>query len=229
MISGVSIGLALGAGFLTVLSPCVLPVVPILVGRSLQSNRYGPLALMAGLVGSFAVLGSLLGVSVSWFADLASVLRTVAIIVLLVMGILAIFPELAYKLFGRLRLDGWLKQPERVGLMGEFWLGTQLGLVWTPCAGPVLAGILTLAVANDNPLTAFGLLVTYALGAALPMLVIAYGGRYLSGKLLGLRAHAESLQRVGGVLVAASAVAILLGWDMQIQLLLAPFFLAPSL
>ncbi|MBC8123753.1 MAG: cytochrome c biogenesis protein CcdA, partial [Gemmatimonadaceae bacterium] len=100
---------------------------------------------------------------------------------------------------------------------------------WTPCAGPVLAGILTLAVANDNPLTTFGLLVTYAVGAALPMLVIAYGGRYLSGKLLGLRTHAESLQRVGGVLVAASAVAILLGWDMQIQLLLAPFFPSPSL
>lgn len=223
-VSSPSAGLALVAGFLTILSPCVLPVVPMLVGRSLQSHCYGPLALVAGLIAGFATMGSLLGVTASWFVGVASVMRNMAIALLLVAGILAIFPKWSYKLFSGLRLSRWMKEPKRVGLMGEFWLGTQLGLLWTPCAGPVLASILLLAAVKHNAAGAFNLLMLYGLGAGLPLITIAYGGRYLSRHLLSLRSRGVVLQRVGGVIVAASAIAILLGWDVQIQLWLAPIF-----
>lgn len=218
-----SASLAVLGGIVTVLSPCILPILPILVGRSLQSHRYGPLALVAGLIVGFATIGSLLGITVSWFAGVASILRNVAIALLLVAALSAIFPESGYRLFNRWRF-GWLKEPVRVGLIGEFWLGTQLGLLWTPCAGPVLASILLLAAVSHDIATAFALLLLFGLGAALPLLLIAYGGRYLSQHLLRLRAHTIILQRVGGALVALSAIAILLGWDVQIQLWLAPFF-----
>lgn len=219
-----SVGLALLAGVLAVLSPCVLPVIPLMVGRSLQSHRYGPIALVIGLIASFAITGSLLGVTASWFAELASTLRTIAIILLLVAGILAILPQLSYRLFSRLYLERWVKEPTRVGLAGEFWLGSQLGLLWTPCAGPVLGSILLLAAVEHDAANAFVLLFAYGLGSGLPLLAIAYGGRYLSKHLLSLRSHGATLQRVGGVTVAATAIAILLGWDVQIQLWLAPIF-----
>lgn len=223
-VSTLSTGLALLGGILTVLSPCVLPILPILVGRSLQSHRYGPIALVTGLIGGFAVAGSLLGVTASWFTGLAGALHTGAIALLLVMGLLAIFPKWSYRLFSYFPVGNWMKEPTQVGLIGEFWLGTQLGLLWTPCAGPVLGSILVLAAVRQQVATAFVLLISYGVGAALPMLAIAYGGRFLSRQLLSLRSHSTVLQRIGGVMVSATAIAILFGWDVQIQLWLAPIF-----
>jgi cytochrome c-type biogenesis protein len=219
-----SIGLALLGGFVTVLSPCILPVLPLLVGRSLQSHAYGPVALVAGLVSGFAVAGSLLGVTASWLTGLANILRQLAIALLLFLGFLAIFPIYSYRLFSYLPLSNFTQEPVRIGLMGEFWLGTQLGLLWTPCAGPVLGGILTLAAVNHQFVGAFGLMIAYGVGAGLPLLAVAYGGKVISRRLFQLRSHSVPLQRVGGVIILATAIAILLGWDVQIQLWLAPFF-----
>ncbi len=219
-----SIGLAIAGGVLTVLSPCVLPILPILVGRSLQSSTYGPIALVTGLVAGFAVAGSLLGISASWLGGLANGLRTGAIALLLILGLLAIFPTWSYRLFRYLPIHRWLKETPRIGLAGEFWLGTQLGLLWTPCAGPVLGSILILAAVHHQVVSSFSLLLAYGIGAALPLLAIAYSSRRFSQRLLSLRAHGATLQRIGGALVAGTAIAILLGWDIQVQLWLAPFF-----
>ncbi|UFP95201.1 cytochrome c biogenesis CcdA family protein [Gloeobacter morelensis] len=224
----VPLGLAFAGGLLTVLSPCILPVLPILVGRSLRSHRFGPLALVIGLVGGFALAGSLLGVTAEWLAGLASFLRTAAIALLLVLGLAALLPEWSHRLWAR--LGGFQPlEPRRDGLWGELLVGSQLGLIWTPCAGPVLGSILTLAAVGGQPAGAFGLLLVYGLGAAVPMLVFAYGGRYLSAQLLGLRAQGELLQRIGGAAVAATALAMLLGWDVTVQMWLAPLLPTPTL
>jgi cytochrome c-type biogenesis protein len=212
---------------LTVLSPCVLPILPIIIGRSLQSHRWGPIALVAGLVSGFAVAGSLLGITASWITPLANGLRNLAIIVLLILGVLAIFPKWSYQLAQALPLVnriGQMKGPARIGIMGEFWLGTQLGFLWTPCAGPVLAGILVLAAVNHQVIGALSLLSIFGLGAAIPLLAIAYGGRALTRRLIYFRSYSAVLQRIGGVLVLGTALAILLGWDIQLQLWLAPLF-----
>lgn len=223
-ISLVSLGLALLGGLVTVLSPCILPILPIVVGRSLQSHRYGPIALGAGLVGGFALAGSVLGIPASWLTDLAELLRTGAIALLLLIGLLALFPKWRYGLVQHLSLGRWMQQPVRTGLAGEFWLGTQLGLLWTPCAGPVLGSILVLAAVDHRVGGAFVLLVCYGIGAAMPLLLLAYGGRLASRQLLSLRPHGATIQRVGGVMVLSTAIAMLLGWDIQLQLWLAPLF-----
>lgn len=222
-----SIGLAALGGMLTVLSPCVLPILPILIGRSLQSHRYGPIALVAGLVTGFAAVGSLLGITASWLAEFVTVSRNGAIAVLLTLGLCAIFPNWSYRVFHWLPIHQWAKPFARVGLLGEFCLGTQLGLLWTPCAGPVLGSILVLAAVHQAVSQAFVLLFAYGVGAAVPLLAIAYGGRAASHRLQILKGRSTLLQRVGGVAVAATAIAILLGWDVQIQLWLAP--LLPNL
>jgi cytochrome c-type biogenesis protein len=217
-----SVGLAWGGGIITVLSPCVLPVLPIIIGRSLQSHRYGPLALVAGLVGGFAVMGSLLGFAASWIPDLADGLRSIAILVLLVMGVLSIFPQWGYRFFRYFSINS--DRPTPLGLVGEFWLGTQLGLLWTPCAGPVLASILLLAAVQHQPLSAFGMLLVYGLGAAIPLLMLAYGGRYWGQRLLRLRSHSGKIQRIGGIMIVSTAIAMLLGIDVWLQLWIAPLF-----
>ncbi len=222
--SAISIELAILAGTLTALSPCVLPILPLLIGRSLQSHRYGPVALGIGLVSGFAVAGSVLGIGASWLSGLTNFLRYGALALLFALGILALFPNWSYRLFGYLPIARWTKEQPRIGLWGEFYLGTQLGLLWTPCAGPILGSILVLAAVKHQVLSAFGLLIAYGLGAALPLIALAYGGRRLSQKLLGLRSSSVLLQKIGGVIVIITAIAILLGWDVQIQLLLAPFF-----
>jgi len=217
------LGLALLAGVLTVLSPCVLPILPIIVGRSLQSHRYGPVVLVSGLIAGFAVAGSLLGITASWLTRVANGIRLVAIAVLLILGLLAIFPHWSDRLFSVLRIQRF-QTPTPKGLIGEFWLGTQLGLLWTPCAVPILGSILILAAVDHQIAGAFRLLLVYGMGAALPLLAIAYGGRTLSRRLLKIRAYSSTLQRIGGVMIVMTAIAILLGWDVQIQLWLAPLF-----
>lgn len=215
---------AIFAGVLTVLSPCVLPILPILVGRSLTAHRYGPIALVVGLIAGFATFGSLLGLTASWFTELASLLRVTAIAFLFLAGLSTIFPEISYRLMSRIQLGKVFKEPSRVGLMGEFWMGTQLGLLWTPCAGPILASILVLAAVKRDAVMAFYLLTLYGIGAGIPLLGLAYGSRYFSQYFVRLRPRSMLLQKIGGVMIVGSAIAILLGWDVQIQLWLAPLF-----
>lgn len=224
MTISISVGLAGLGGMLTVFSPCILPIVPLVVGRSLQSHRLGPVALVAGLISGFAVTGSLLGVTASWFTELSTLLRTFAIALLLILGLLALRPTWSDRVFSVFSYRNRLKEPARLNLTGEFWLGTQLGLLWTPCAGPVLGSILVLAAVQHQVVGAFILLVAYGLGAAVPLLAIAYGSRRVTQRMLRLRPYTAILQRVGGVMIVVTAIAIFLGWDIQIQLWLAPLF-----
>lgn len=222
--SNLSAGLAIFAGILTVLSPCVLPILPSLVARSLTSHPFGPLALIAGLIVSFAAVGSLLGVTASWLNFAAIFLKNAAVVMLLLAGLSAIFPLWNYRLSSYLPLGKWLKEPQRLGLLGEFCLGTQLGLLWTPCAGSVLGSILIVAAVKHDIVSAFFLLTLYGIGASIPLVCLAYGGRYLSKYFWGLRSKSAILQKIGGVIVVATAILILFGWDVEIQLWLAPFF-----
>lgn len=225
-LSPLAIALSLTAGLLTALSPCILPILPILIGRSLQTHRYAPIALVLGTITGFAIAGSLLGIASIWLTGLANVMRILAISILLVLGLLSIFPKLSYLLLAKLPIPKF-KETKRSNLASEFLLGSQLGLLWTPCAGSVLGSILVLAAVNQEILSAFILLICYGTGAGIPMLLLAYASRYFSKSFLQLRAHSQLLQKIGGLMIVITAIVIILGWDVKIQLWLAPCF--PSL
>jgi cytochrome c biogenesis protein CcdA len=213
--------LALLAGLATVASPCVLPVLPFLLGATVDkansANRRRPLLIVAGFVLSFSAFALALG-AVSSAAQLAQeTLRNVAIVLLGVSGLLRIWPrpwdflvERVRPLWARLRGDAVPKQS------GAFVLGLSLGAVWTPCAGPVLASILALVVQAHDPSRAVRLVGLYALGAALPMLALIHGGQAIVQRVRGVARHAVALQRAFGVLVLASAAAIWFQVDTQI-------------
>jgi cytochrome c biogenesis protein CcdA len=230
------ISLSALAGLVTILSPCILPILPILLGRSLRSHPFGPLALVGGLALSFAVMGSLLGFSAQILGPLSYGLRQVAILLLLLLGLGSIFPAIAYTVSGwitafplfRARSQPAISQ-RTPSLSAEFLVGTQLGLVWIPCAGPVLASILTLVVVEKATVPGFLALLAYALGAGIPMLLIAYSSQWLIGHLRGITPYMGLVQRIAGVCITLAAVGILLGWDQQIQIWLAPLFPQPLL
>lgn len=141
------------------------------------------------------------------------------------MGILAIFPEKGYQLFSYLpRFNNSSPSFTEGDLLGEFWLGISLGWLRTPCAGVILGSIITLAAVGGQVREAFLLLLAYGIGAALPLLAIAYGGKHLSQNLASLRSQSQNLQKIGGVVITGTAIAILLGWDIKVQLWLAPLF-----
>lgn len=222
------IGLAGVAGVVTLLSPCILPILPILVGRSLQNHRWGPLVMIGGLAVSFACTGILLGFSAQFLGPLSQFIRQLAIGVLLMLGLGSAFPRLSHRVFQWIGPPQFGKpveaRPSQGSLWAEFLIGTQLGVVWIPCAGPILGSILTAVVADQEILLGFLALLTYAAGAGLPMLAFAYGSKGLVQRARGLYPHMETIQRIAGVGIAVTAIGILLHWDVQIQLWLAPLF-----
>ncbi|CAH0300847.1 hypothetical protein SRABI118_04393 [Massilia sp. Bi118] len=212
--------LAALAGLATVASPCVLPVLPILLGAGAGGReRSRPLLIVAGFVVSFSGFALALG-AVSSSAQLAQdTLRNLALALLALSGLLRLWPEpwdrlVAWSRGVLERLRGTSAAAvEREGQGSGFVLGLSLGAVWTPCAGPVLASILALVVQAREPQRAAALIALYALGAAIPMLGLIHGGRVAAQRVRALARHALALQRVFGLLVIASAALIWLQYD----------------
>lgn len=215
--------LAAGAGFATVASPCVLPLLPAIVGISTQGGRLRPLAIVLGFVLSFAGVALLFGASAQVLGLSAQALRNASAIALLITGVLMLWPPLADRLMARLsRPLDWLTQgaqrlstQDSGGLGGGVLLGASLGVLWTPCAGPVLASILALAAGAGTPAQSAPLLLAYAAGAGLPMLALAHGGRWATTRLRPLARHAGRLRQAFGAMVVATAAAMLAQVDTQ--------------
>jgi cytochrome c biogenesis protein CcdA len=231
--------LALLAGLLTIASPCILPVMPILLGTSVdRPSRVRPLFIVAGFILTFAAFAMLLGAVSSTVHVAQQVLRNTGLALLACSGLLRIWPR-AYDWLV-IQLQTQLQAPlQRIkaafapgvqtssGNTGGFVLGMSLGAVWTPCAGPVLASILVLVVkAQDLGWSAL-LLTLYAIGAAIPMLAIIYGGHYVTQRVRVVARHAQRLQQVFGVLVVLTALAIYLQYDVLAYARIAALF--PSL
>jgi cytochrome c-type biogenesis protein len=210
------------AGTLSVLSPCVLPLLPIVVASALQRHRYGPLALAGGLVLTSAATGLLfasLGFAATVDRDLA---RTVAATLMLLVGLVLLVPPLQ-------EATAWAARPLArgasaftgrlsAGLGGQFVLGLLLGIVWTPCTGPTLAATVTLAAGSHDLAHAGAVMLFFGIGAVVPVLVLAYGSRRL------LAAREISLARVAaigkplmGVLLMLVGLLTLSGTDKTIE------------
>lgn len=211
--------LAFLAGVLTIASPCVLPVLPMLLGASLgQSDRLRPLAIALGFVAAFSVVGIAFGALSSAFGDAHGVVRNGAILFLLVTGLARLWPAGFARLAGPFggiaeRLADRLGSVGGSGVAGGFVLGMSLGVVWTPCAGPVLASILALVAKAQDLQRAAALLGVYAAGAAIPMLLIAYGGQFATTHVRRLARHTQRLQQGFGVLVVVTAIAMYFQYD----------------
>ena len=197
------------AGLITSLSPCVLPVLPILLAGSATGGRRRPYLLVAGLVTSFTLV-TLLGAALLDALGLPEdLLRNLGIAMLFLVAATLAWPQLGY----------WLERPlyrltrRRAGdEAGAFVVGLSLGVVFVPCAGPVLAAVSVLAATSDVSLRLFATMLAYAVGAAIPMLAIALGGRRVATAL-----RPRWFRPVLAGVVAVTALAIAVGEDRRFQ------------
>lgn len=221
--------LAFLAGVLTIASPCILPILPVMLGTAVaRQSRTRPLFIALGFVLTFASLGMLLSV-VSSTAGLAQdALRTGGIVLLGVAGLLRLWPRpydlLMARAGGMLQRLGAHGERGGAGNAGGFVLGMSLGAVWTPCAGPVPASILALVARSQDLGWSAWLLTCYAIGAGIPMLAIAYGGQFATSRVRRIARHTEGLQKGFGALVLLTAIAFYFQYDVLAYAWLADYF-----
>jgi cytochrome c biogenesis protein CcdA/thiol-disulfide isomerase/thioredoxin len=200
------LGIGLLAGIVTAISPCVLPVLPILLAGGASGRS--PLRVIGGLVASFSVFT----LFATWILDKLGLpqdtLRNLAIAFLFVLAAVLMVPRAA--LLAERPLASLSRIRPRGADGGGFLLGVTLGLVFVPCAGPVLATVTVVAANEDVGVRAILLTIFYAVGAALPMLVIAYGGRGAGARL---RRHAQAIRVGSGAVVAVVALGLVLHLD----------------
>ena len=204
--------LALGyaAGALSTLSPCVLPILPMVLFGVVERHAWGPLALAAGLSTSFAGVGiAIASVGFNIGVD-PSTLRLVVAAVLAGMGAVLLVPALQGRLAasatpvasrGQVLLDRL--QPS--GLGGQFALGALLGVIWSPCSGPTLGAAVGLAAQGDSVVTAAATMISFGFGAATPILALAYGSRQA---IFARRDWLARVSRIGKPLMGATFVGI---------------------
>jgi cytochrome c-type biogenesis protein len=208
--------LALFAGILTIAAPCTLPVLPILLGASI-GRRAGarPAFIAAGFVASFAFVALALNATATALHFDPDALRTAGLVLLVIFGALMIWPTPFEQLTARLAGAGVALQPIRAAQtnFGGFVLGTTLGLIWTPCAGPVLGAILTAVATSPDHAHGALLLLTYTVGAAVPMLAVAYGGQAISTRVRSVAPYTVRLQQAFGIIVIAFALSAFLQYD----------------
>lgn len=226
MMAAGNIVLAFVAGLLSVLSPCVLPIVPIVLGAAASKHRLGPAALAAGLCISFVTIG-LFVATVGHSLDIgADAFRYLAAILLLALGAVLMLPALQARLAaagGPIAnwTDHYFAANRSDRLSAQFWIGLLLGAVWTPCVGPTL-GAASLLAAQGHDLPAVGItMFAFGVGAALPLLALGLLSREAMmrwrNQLLDVSYGAKMAL---GALFITIGMLVLLGLDRQVETLL---------
>lgn len=219
----IQILLAILAGVLTIGAPCILPVLPILLGTSIgYTSKTRPLFITLGFVIVFAIVGLFLSLIITKLNISPDSIRNVALIVLGIFGLFMIWPlpfeKLTQSLNGVINKANQTASQAGSGNLGGFILGCSLGLIWTPCAGPVLGSILTLIATQKNLVQAGILLIAYSIGAGIPMLIIGYGSQWVSTKVRSIAKYSVRIQQIFGVLIIILALVMFFRYDLILQL-----------
>ncbi len=223
MNDGLSPILAFAAGALTILSPCVLPLVPIVLAGAAQKDRFGPLALALGLVVSFTAVGFVVAaMGPAWGID-GDIVRLFGSVLIVAVG-LSLLVKPIEKLIARVTapLANWASQRqagmERYGLAGQAAIGVLLGLVWSPCVGPTLGAATVLAAQGQNLAQVAIVMGAFGTGIACVLLLIALASRGLLSRWRGnmMTVGGSGKRILGGLLVVVGAM-ILTGGDRYLE------------
>lgn len=217
------VGLSLAAGSLTTLSPCVFPILPLVLGGAVQGNRLAPLAMGSGMAISFALIGLVIGALGPALGIDSDNVRIFGALLLIVFGLVMLVPALNRRFTEWMlpiassanaassRLDGG-------SLGGAFLLGGVLGLVWSPCSGPLLASALTLVASEGGASRGALILGLFGIGAAIPLVGVAYASRSGFSRARGwVLARIDAIKKAFGVVILLTGVAILTGGDKWVE------------
>jgi len=219
----VSFFFAFLAGVLSTLSPCVLPILPIILSAATNQHRFGPITLASGLTLSFAVIGTALASLGSQIDFAQDNFRTFAAVLMGIIGIVLIsgsFQErLSMALSGISGVGNTLLSKVRIdGLLGQFLIGALLGLVWTPCVGPTLGAAITLASQGKDLEKIIFVMLIFGIGAGLPLAILGVLSRTALQKVKGGLGQASILGKkfLGGFLMLIG-ILVFSGLDKSIE------------
>lgn len=216
------IAFAFLAGIFTILSPCILPILPAILSGGTLQGKWRPLGMILGLIASFTFFTLSLTLIVHATGLSPNVLRYAAIVIIALFGLIMLFPRLSdWFAQATAPLANWgqriQKTPTKSGFGGGFLFGIALGLLWTPCAGPILAAITTLVATQSINSAMILLTLAYSIGAGIPLFLIAYGGGKVIQSSRFLSSHSEGIRQFFGALMLLTALAIAMHWDMTLQ------------
>lgn len=177
-----SMFLAYIAGVVTILSPCVLPLLPIILGSSFNEHRRGPLFLVAGLIISFTTFGMVVATIGFSIGLTTSVLQTIAATVMIIFGLILLFNPLyeRFSAFASASTSGINSKVSTIklsGARGQFALGLLLGAVWSPCVGPTLGAAITLASQGQSLIYAATIMLLFSIGTSTPILAMSFASQ----------------------------------------------------
>jgi cytochrome c-type biogenesis protein len=218
-----TIGLAFLAGVLSILSPCVLPLLPIILGTAQSEHRFGPVALAAGLAVSFTAIGlfvATIGFAIGLDTD---VFRAISAVLLIAVGTVLLVPRLQEQFAVAASPAGsWVDDHfggfSTTSLWGQFGLGVLLGAVWAPCVGPTLGAASLLAAKGENLGQVAVTMLVFGIGAALPLMLLGFVSREAMMRWRGrLMEAGKGGKMLLGVLLVAVGLLIASGADKRLE------------
>lgn len=208
------------AGLVTVLSPCILPLLPIILSSSTTSGRQKPIGIVLGFIASFTFFTLFLSSLVKLFGLPPNLLRNISIFILTFFGASLFIPSISRKtevLFSKLsRLIP--SNSVKSDFFGGFIIGLSLGVLWTPCVGPILASVISLALTGTVTGLTFFITLAYSIGTAIPMFFIIMAGSTALSKVPWLVKNSLKVQKLFGLVMILTAILIYFNFDRQFQL-----------
>ncbi len=211
------------AGVLTIINPCVLPLLPIVVASAAGAHRYGPFALAGGLIVSFVGVGlfvATIGFGIGLDAEL---FQYIAGSILIVLGLVLLSSPLQQRLalagsgLGSMA-DGWMQKVTPEGWQGQLVIGLLLGVVWVPCVGPTLGAASIMASRGENLGEVALTMALFGIGAALPLLILGSLSRELLLRWRGkIAASGRGVKMVFGAIVLVVGISIITGFERDVQ------------
>ena len=215
--------LGYAAGLLTLINPCVLPILPIVLATALQAGRMGPLAVAAGLSVSFVARGLLVSIAGRSLGITDQTLSNAGAVLMILFGLVLLVPRFSASFATATagmsaRADAQIDNTDTNGLTGQFVGGILLGAVWSPCIGPTLGGAISLASQGESLIHATLIMITFALGVSTIVVGLGYGAQSVIRKRQALmRRLAGSARPIMGVVFVAVGVAILLKFHHYLE------------
>ncbi len=210
------------AGIITILSPCILPVLPIVLSVSVSDRSVfkKQIGTITGFIFSFTFFTLFLSSLVNLFNISPNVLRSFSIFVIAFLGVSMLsgtIQSIIERIFSFIVNKVPHISSDGSGYWSGFLVGLSLGLIWTPCVGPILASVITLALSGTVTINAFIITLAYALGTAIPMFAVMVGGNKVLTKIPLLAKNAGKIQKVFGLITIFIAIALYKNWDRSFQ------------
>ncbi len=211
------------SGFVTILAPCMWPMLPIVLSSTVKGTDHKrPLGITIGVMASFAIFTLSVSYLVRLFHFDPNILRSIAVVVIIFLGLTLVIPALSRIIEGFVsRLTGIIgiqKQQQGNDFKAGFLTGIMLGVIWSPCGGPILASIATLAATGMVNTQVILVTLFYVTGVGLPLFIFTYGGQQVITKTRFISAYTGRVQQVFGIIMILTAVAIFFNYDKLLQL-----------